>query len=60
MNGLWRFRVRLQVINGKRNLIIDTRLRQMGVCVKIRKKDYEFLKHAGVYELKPLTTDLRK
>lgn len=51
----WRFRLRLQIINGKRNLIVDSHWKGMGVCIKIRKKDYEFLKHLGIYEQKRIT-----
>jgi hypothetical protein len=48
----WRFRLRLQIINGTRRLIIDRHWEGMGVCIKIRKADYEFLKHAGIHEQK--------
>lgn len=48
----WRFRLRLQMINGKRNLVVDSHYKGMGVCIKLRKKDYEFLKHCGIREIK--------
>lgn len=47
------FRVRLQMIDDKRCVIVDKP--GAGVVIRTNKKTFEFMKQAGFKEMRPLT-----